>query len=288
MFVDLIHTVKNKTTLALSALLVALLCTSCGGQSSYELQTSPSGLKYHFFNTDPAGNTGSVGDIYDVNARILTKSDSVIVDQNLRFKRAKPVYEGDLHHALSLLHKGDSVVFVLNADSFFFHHGIPKPANIKSGEDVRLFIGCNEIMNPIAHIIYMSEKELGHIDKFLDRKGWDMKRDSTGIRWERLQASVPQGEHVEVGDTVEITYLYYTLEDKIIQRSKPNDYWKLEVGDPRRINGLSRVLCLMRNGEKVRAILPFSEAFGEEGFPPHIQPYETIVIEIEVHNLIKP
>jgi len=261
---------------------------SCNSGNSYELETGPTGLKYHFFSSDPSEKTGNVGDVYDVNAKILTESDSVVVNRKLLFKRSKPIYPGDLHEALSLLHRGDSAVFALNADSFFYHHGIPQPANIADGESVHLFIGCNEIMNPIEHIIFMSEKELLRIDAFLGRKGWEMNKDTTGIRWKRLQASTPEGDQIEVGDTVEISYLYYTLEEKIIQQSKPHDYWKFEVGDPLRIPGMSRVLSLMRNGEKVRAILPFTEAFGEKGFPPLIQPYETIVIEIQVHNLIKP
>jgi len=277
----------NRLQMVIVAVLLVVLA-SCNSGSTYKLETGPTGLKFHFFSSDPGGKTGNVGDVYDVNARILTESDSVVVNRNLLFKRSKPIYAGDLHEALSLLHRGDSAVFALNADSFFYHHGIPKPSNIADGEDVRLFIRCNEIMNPIEHIIFMSEKELLKIDDFLDRKGWEMNKDTTGIRWERLQASAPAGDEIEVGDTVEISYLYYTLEEKIIQQSKPNDYWKFEVGDPLRIPGMSRVLTLMRNGEKVRAILPFTEAFGEKGFPPLIQPYETIVIEIEVHNLIKP
>jgi len=276
----------NRLQMVIVAVLLVVLA-SCNSGPSYNLETGPTGLKFHFFSSDPGGKTGNVGDVYDVNAKILTETDSVVVDRNLLFKRSKPIYPGDLHEALSLLHRGDSAVFALNADSFFYHHGIPKPSNISEGQDVRLFIGCKEIMNPIEHIIFMSEKELLEIDAFLDRKGWEMNKDTTGIRWERLQASTPQGDEIEVGDTVEISYLYYTLQEKIIQQSKPNDYWKFEVGDPFRIPGMSRVLTFMRQGEKVRAIWPFTEAFGEKGFPPLIQPYTTIVIEIEVHNLIK-
>ncbi len=261
--------------------------SSCNSSSDYELTTAPSGLKYHFFNSDPGAGTGNVGDVYELNMSIANVRDSVFMKQRLMFERNRPVYSGDFHEALSLLHAGDSAVFQLQADSFFMHHGMTLPNAVKTGESILMYLKCAKIMNPIEHMIYKNEEELKRIESFLDRKGWEINTDSTGIKWERMQARSPQGEQVELGDTVEISYFYYTLEERIIQQSKPNDYWKFEVGDGSRISGLSRMLTFMREGEKTRAILPFSQAFGAGGMGALIPPFTTIVLEIEVHKLHK-
>lgn len=265
-----------------------VLLSSCGKEKPIQLTEAPSGLKYHFFQSDKTGKTGSVGDVYALNIQIQNIRDSILIQRHLLFERYKPIYPGDFHEGLSYLHVGDSAILQLSADSFFLHHGMPIPKGISSGEDVRIFLGCKRIMNPIENAVHMNEEELKKINVFMQYKGWNMNTDSTGIKWERTGASTPAGPRVELGDSVEISYLYYTLDEKIIQQSKPGDYWKFEVGDQKRIAGLTRMLTLMKGGEKVRAIIPYSLAFGENGMPPLIPPFATIILEIEVHNVIKP
>lgn len=279
----------NKYRLPLSIALIVSISSlqSCVKEKAVELTTAPSGLRYHFFHTESTGKTGSVGDVYALNMVIRNIRDSVLLDRQLLFERFKPIYPGDFHEALSYLHVGDSALFQLAADSFFTHHGMNLPKGVNPGEDVKLYLGCDRIMNPIENAIYMNEEELKKINAFIERKNWELQTDSTGIKWERLTASVPAGPAIEIGDSVEISYLYYTLEEKIIQQSKQGDYWKFMVGDQRRIAGLTRALTLMKGGEKIRAIIPYALAFGEGGMPPMIPPFTTIVLEIEVHNVIK-
>jgi hypothetical protein len=265
-----------------------MIVASACGDKSYELSRTDNGLQYHFFKSDLGAKTGNNGDVYHLNLSIANKNDSIIVQQNLKFERNFSIYPGDFHEGLSLLRKGDSVLFVVSADSFFSHHGMPLPISIKAGEEVHLFIGCIDILNPIQHMIKMNEDELVQMESFVKRKGWTVNTDSTGIKWELIQVRASEGPKIEWNDSVEISYLYYTLNERIIQQSKPNDYWKFHVGDPNRINGLSRVLSFMSEGQKVRAILPFEQAFGENGMGAIVPPFTTIVLEIEAHKVHKP
>jgi len=267
--------------------LLAFSFPSCKDSKTYELTVSPSGVAYHFFESDPGAATGNVGDVYELNLSLANQRDSVFMRKMLMFQRNRPVYRGDFHEALSLLHKGDSAVFKVQADSFFLHHGMSMPKAVKPGESLLIYLRCSKIMNPIEHLIFKNEEELKAINAFIERKSWNANTDTTGIKWERVKTRVPEGEQVEIGDTVEISYFYYTLEEHIIQQSKPGDYWKFVVGDPTRISGLSRILTFMKEGEKIRAVLPFSQAFGEEGMGAFIPPFTSIVLEIEIHNLIK-
>jgi len=270
-----------------SLLLISIVLTSFGCGDSYTLETTELGLRYHFFEQNPNAKKGQIKDIYSLNVSIENVQKEVLMKEFLMFERYQSVYPGDFHEGLAMLAIGDSAVFELNADSFFFHHGMDKPQTIvDTNEMIRVYVRATQIQSPFEHLIDMSEKEVVMMDKFVKRKNWNVVIDSTGIQYE-ITIHNEEGQQVKLGDRVKLSYLYYTLSEKIIQKSKENDYWEFVVGDPTRISGLSRILPFMKEDERIRAILPFTEAFGPEGMGILIPPYTTIVIELEVHEIME-
>ncbi|MCB9240910.1 MAG: FKBP-type peptidyl-prolyl cis-trans isomerase [Flavobacteriales bacterium] len=263
---------------------VALVLSGC---SSGDFKTD-NGLTYRFVNEHPDHKTGNIEDIYLVNMMATTEDGDTILSESLMFERYHPRMRGDFQDALARLHEGDSAIFKLNADSFFEYH--PGTLDLRTAEQrmnptIDMHIGVTSILSPLDHFVYMSEQELVRMNEFVARKRWDVKTDSTGIMYE-ITIHKPENQHVLMGDTVKLTYLYYTLGEKIIARSKDGDFWRMEVGDPAlRVSGLSRILTFMREGERIRAILPFAEAFGEDGMPPLVPPYTPVVMEITVEEL---
>lgn len=252
----------------------------------YKFKKTASGLEYNILKTEE-GKVGNVGDIYDLNISVYTESDSIAYKNNLKFQRTKPVYDGDFHEALSLFKTGDSAVIRISADSFFSNHGMPIPKALQEESKSIFALGVNKIMTPVEHFLYMNELEYKDMLTFAARKNWDMQKDTFGIMYQILEEK-PEARKVKFGDTVKIRHLYYTLEERVIDKTKETDSWTFVVGDPQRISGLSNILSYMREGEKIRAIIPFAEAFGAEGLYPYIDPYATLVMEVDVLEIKNP
>ncbi|MBO6517616.1 MAG: FKBP-type peptidyl-prolyl cis-trans isomerase [Bacteroidia bacterium] len=259
-----------------------ILITSCGPKQFYE--RTETGLEYYFFEKNDGGKTGDKGDIYNLNITAMTRHDSVVFQERAMFQRSEPIYPGDFHEGLGMLREKDSAAFKLSVDSFFTLHNLSIPRGLENDSMFKLHIGVVAILNPFEHTIYKSEQELAQMKKFVERKAWTTQTDTTGIMYEIVKSN-DQGELLEEGDSVALTYIYSTLDDRVIERTREGDAWSYKIGGQQtRVAGLDRLLTLMRNGEKARALIPFTEAFGEEGFGALIPPYTTLVIELSAEK----
>jgi hypothetical protein len=208
-----------------------------------------------------------------------------LFSEHAMFKRHESIYPGDFHEGLGMVHQGDSIGFVLNTDSFFGMHSLNIPKGLENQETFKLLIGVEAILNPFEHMIYKSEQELTKMKEFAKDKAWETVTDSTGIMYDVVEPHEDK-PYFKMGDSVALSYVYKTLDGRIINKTRANDYWRIEVGDPNiRVSGLTRLLVLTRNDEKLRALIPFAEAFGEDGYGPLIPPYTTIVIEYNAKKI---
>lgn len=269
--------------------LISVLLHACKQEINY--QVSPDGLKYYFFEKNAAGKRGQIGDIYLLDIQAKRPDDSVILNthlmgRKLKFERNKPVFPGDFHSALAMMQTGDSLVFIQIADSFYnksFRLGLPSYLN--PGDEIRFFVKVHDILNPFQHKMTMFEFELDEMENYLRKKKWNAKTDSlSGIKYEFLTKN-ESGTFLKNGDSVRMDYLYQLLDGKMIARSNPNDPVGFRVGSEQHIPGLSRLLLLCKNGERVRALIPFEQALGEQG-NARIPPYATIVADITVKEII--
>ncbi len=252
---------------------------SCGPKQFYEM--TPTGLEYYFFDKNKEGKMGQVGDIYNINVTATTRRDSLLFNEHAMFKRNASIYPGDFHEGLSMLHVGDSVGFILNVDSFFGMHNLTIPKGLENDSMFKLLIGVENILNPLDHLIYKSEQELVKMKEYVAKNGWNVQSDTTGIMYEVVEEGTSD-EYFQLGDSANLSYVYSTLDGRIIEKTRTNDVWKFEIGGLQtNVFGLSRLLTLMKHGQKVRAIIPFAEAFGEDGYGPMIPPYTTLVLELK-------
>lgn len=266
--------------LILIGLFIICIFSSC---TDKKFLKTPTGLEYMILNDGPK-KLGNKGDIYDINISILDANDSIVLKSSLKFQRANSIYPGDFHEGLSLLSAGDSAIFKICSDSFFTQHGIPTPKSVVGAPYSPFHIGVKKIQSPIEHLLFMCDIEYKDITKYIVSKGWNMQRDSFGINYE-ITKKYDDARQVLDGDSVRLKYNNYTLNGKTIGVKNGNS-WVFQVGDNQRISGLSRVLKFMKEGENIRAIIPFTEAFGENGLYPNIEPYTTVVMEIELLEII--
>jgi FKBP-type peptidyl-prolyl cis-trans isomerase FkpA len=273
---------KHKVSISLGVFIVVLL-SSCGPKQFYE-QTE-NGLEYYFFKKNKEAKMGQIGDIYNLNITATTKRDSLLFTEHAMFKRHEAIYPGDFHEGLGMIHQGDSIAFVLSVDSFFGMHDLSIPKGLDKSGNFKLLIGVEAILSPLEHLIYKSEQELVKMNEYIALKNWDITKDSTGIMYQIVEEQLDK-PFFQIGDSALLSYTYSTLDGRIINKTRGGDLWRFEVGSPdSRVSGLSRILTLTKQGEKVRALIPFAEAFGEEGYGPIIPPYTTIVMELETELL---
>jgi len=261
----------------------SLIYMGCGPKQFYEM--TENGLEYYFFKKNKEAKRGEIGDIYTLNVTATTRKDSTLFSQRVMFERSESIYPGDFHDGLSMVHEKDSVAFILHKDSFFVMHGINIPKGLENDSMFKLLIGVEQILSPFEHLVYKCEEELVKMKDYANRKGWECVTDSTGIMYEIIEP-MPESTNLEVGDSAFLTYTYSTLNDQVLEKRRDGDSWKFQVGGPQtRVSGLTRLLVLMKDGEKARALIPFAEAFGEDGLAPLIAPYTTLVLEIKAEKV---
>jgi hypothetical protein len=245
-------------------------------------------MQYYFFETSGDSVSGDIGDYYDLNLEFRTMQDSMFVKTSTKFKRNPDELNGGLPQAISRMSRGDSAVFIVNIDTFYEDFNIAKPIHLDDQANMKIHIRVVEITDPATFNSQKLEEEKLNIREFIEYRGWNTTLDSSsGIHYEIVSAN-PEGLKVEYGDDVGVTYNYYTIDEKPIARIKEGDLRQLVVGEKSSIPGLSRAISLTREGESIRAILPFDQAFGADGFRANVPAYATIVIELDIVVVEKP
>jgi FKBP-type peptidyl-prolyl cis-trans isomerase len=101
----------------------------------------------------------------------------------------------------------------------------------------------------------------------------------SGLQYEVIQAG--KGEKPTMNSTVSV---YYTLRDisyRILE-SNANDPKPISFPLGNVIVGWQEGLQLMQRGGKYRLYVPYELGYGAQGSPPKIQPYSTLIFEIEL------
>jgi FKBP-type peptidyl-prolyl cis-trans isomerase len=101
----------------------------------------------------------------------------------------------------------------------------------------------------------------------------------SGLQYEVIEKG--KGEKPSINSTVSV---YYTLRDisyRVLE-SNANDPTPVSFPLGNVIAGWQEGLQLMQRGGKYRLYVPYELGYGEQGSPPKIQPYSTLIFEIEL------
>ncbi len=264
---------------------IIFLAISCRKEIKYT--KTESGLEYCYFEKSDTGSKGKPGYFYLVEMVGQREDDSVFIDsyklgQKIKLVRTEPPFHSLFNDALGMLRVGDSIGFKMPVDSFFRPLRQAVPSYLKSSQNIRFTIKVKDILNPEAHLLKMYFYEVDKMLEYLKLKKWNYSTDSTGIKYEVIKKG--EGVKAKIGDEVMVSYLLTYMDGKIIDRTKPGDQSKVIVGESSYISGLSRLILLAEENSKIRALLPFAEAFGENG-SAYVDPYATLVIELDIHKI---
>lgn len=107
---------------------------------------------------------------------------------------------------------------------------------------------------------------------------------ASGLQYEVITEG--KGEMPKVTDKVKVHYKGTLLDgstfDSSYDRGQPATFGLGQV-----IKGWTEGLQLMKTGSKFKFYIPYSLAYGERGSPPKIDPYSTLVFEVELLEIVK-
>jgi len=271
----------KKLFLATAAL---TLLFSCGKK----FETTENGVKYKILSHDESAKPIGKGDLILVNLILKTEHDSIILETfSKNTPRYIPFEEPVLTEVFATLSKGDSLEILVNADTLFLKSfGMPKPANIKTGENIHFTMKVVESLDQKEILKKRADQQKDLIQK--DSLGLDellktlkdVKQTPSGLRYVIEKATT--GKQPKSGDKITVRYKGMLLNGEVFDATKEGaEPFNFTVGLGQVIKGWDEGLLLMHEGEKYKLIIPPGLAYGDGGSGP-IPPMSTLVFDVEL------
>ena len=288
---------RSILSMAVVAMLMVGTLNACTEKSPYPgYKMAPSGLYYRYL-TQNEGETAKLGDVVEVDIAYYLmneKGDSLLFTTSVM---PEPAYDlvressfpGDLYEGFSMMHKGDSISLIMNADSVFrrqFHAPII-PEFVTSGSMLRWEIKMRDFMTEEefnARRVAKEEAAFAEaqqaLDAFITENGIEATPTESGLYY--VCTKEGKGAQPQVGQNVKVHYIGKLLDgtvfDSSVERGEPIS---IPIGVGQVIPGWDEGIAMMKKGEKGMLYIPAKLAYGAHGTGP-IPPYSNLIFEVEL------
>lgn len=272
-------------------LAAAIIFSSCSKKyPGFEKANNGVYYQIHFQGNDSL--TPKKGDwvtvLMNYGLKDTTFFKSSMLKEPLVFPMIEPMFEGDLYAGLSLMGIGDSMTFVVVADSFFYKTAMEKilPPGIQPGSPMYYDV---KLLNLISNDEYIAEKEkekdiLRQKEKEILAK-YIQSQKITEAPLESGLYFIPLAKgYGRVADTGEMCQIYIkvsTLAGKILYDNFNKEPMDVEFGKEFDTQGLMEGIGLLHQGEKAKLIVPSSIGVGETGWEG-VAPFTTVIYEVQL------
>ena len=274
-------------------LLFSATVMSCGPKSPFPgYKATGTGLYYKLIEKGTGeqlknGDVIKVNLAYYINDSLLFTTDS-LPEQAYDLVRESS-FPGDLYEGFRLMHVGDVMSFMINADSTYrkqFRAPII-PSFVTPDAYLRWEVKVEEAMTEEEYQ-QMKEDEMAALqqasneefDAYLAANGIDAQPTESGLVY--VCTSKGRGPHPEANKTVKVHYtgrlLDGTVFDSSIERGEPIEF-VLGVGQV--IPGWDEGIALMSKGEKGVLYIPSQLAYGPRQAGP-IPPFSNLIFDVEL------
>lgn len=287
------------------AILMAGMMSACAEKELYPGYQNQNGLYYQFF-TKNEGATPQVGDVMEVRVACLI-NDSVPLfpaAENMMGPIQTPNYPGDINEGFLMMHKGDSVSFIVNIDSTFkYMYGMQTlPPELKSTDVMRWeiklmdfypekvyaqnFANGIKIRNDQRALMLQetypeeSAKAAKDFANFLAKNKIDVEPTASGLYY--VVTEPGNGGKPDVGKPVTMHYTGKLLNGEVFESSYELGqplHFMLGIGQV--IPGWDEGIQLMSKGEKGVLYIPYYLAYGERDMGK-IPPFSNLIFEVEL------
>lgn len=231
-----------------------------------DFDSTASGLRYKIYRNG-TGDIIERGDYVAVDYRGTFTSG---VQFDASYDRGQPFPLGvgygfvipGWDEGLQLLHEGDSAELYIPWQLAYGDRGsaqMPAKSNL---------------------VFTIEPKEILYKNDF-DFDAYEEKRTQTGLSYYVMEEG--DGAMPVAGNNVEVHYTGYFLDGKVFDSSvEKGTPLPFQVGVGAVIPGWDEAVQLMKVGTKMRVIVPFYLAYGEQGYPGAIPPYSNLVFDMEL------
>jgi FKBP-type peptidyl-prolyl cis-trans isomerase FkpA len=292
---------KKRILISFSAI-VALSIAFIACNSKYSgFSKTDSGIYYNFHTENKDSLKAVEGNLMTLKIRWRVKineKDTVLYDSKNNpaafvVPLSKPTYKGDLYEALGMLHKGDSVTFILKADSFFLKtaHYPELPKIIDSTTMLYFDIKVLNIQTTeqkekerLAEAEKQKQAEPEKLNKYLTDNNITTKPLASGLYF--LESQAGSGSMSKTGDMVKINFSVSLIDGKeLFSTVKNGGPMPVEIGKPFENKGFEEAVAMMKKGGKAKLIVPSALAFGEQGRGQMVAPYTTLLYDLEIVDI---
>ncbi|PLX09170.1 MAG: hypothetical protein C0598_12035 [Marinilabiliales bacterium] len=271
--------------------------TSCSDSKYPGYQLSDNGVNYKFHHKSGETLKAEVGNYVSLNLR-YSLEDSVLFNSKdlndiLTFPYAEHNFEGDLYDAISLMSPGDSMSFVIVADSFYLKTGKLQelPEFITPGELMYYDIGLIKIENTKEYQRSMLEKqqkkkkqEISKLLKYIRSNEINTSPLESGLYYMEIEKG--KGANPKEGDICKVRLEVSELDGRLLYSNMNPDLEPLEVvyGEDFDTKGFMQGLGLMKSGSKSQLIVPSSIGVGSLGMQG-VDGYTTLIYTVSLEEI---
>lgn len=284
---------KRCNMLVAMCLLFSVTLISCGPKSPFPgYKPTGTGLYYKQIEKG-AGEQLKNGDVikvnlaYYINDSLLFTTDS-LPEQAYDMVR-ESVFQGDLYEGFRMMHVGDAMSFMINADSCFrkqFHAPII-PDFVTPDAYLRWEVKVDEAMTEQEYqqrkeeeMAALQQKSQEEFDAYLAANNVDAQPLESGLVYVCTQKG--KGPKPTNNQNVKVHYtgrlLDGTVFDSSVERGEPIEF---TLGVHQVIPGWDEGIALMSKGEKGVLYIPSQLGYGPRQAGP-IPPFSNLIFEVEL------
>lgn len=313
---------KTITTKLSLALLISILIISCAADkeaneraiaqaSTGEMETL-SGIKYEFIEHG-TGDLPPHGGFLMINIAYLDSIETVLFSSQqqggsipFKYDTASFMKNASIEECFSLIGNGDSVNFLVEADSFYLNSfGRPAPPNL-AGSKMAIRIGVDEIFTEeefksynMAKLREQIDAEADTIKAYLDANGINAQQTEEGLYYEIKEEGT--GDYPENGQRVSVNYTGYVLDGTMFDSSieedareaglfnpnRPYEPYPFTLGNGEVIQGWDIGIALLKEGGKAKLVIPSPLAYGNRARSNVITANSILVFDVELVEIIE-
>ena len=284
---------KRSLFLVAMSLLLSAVVASCAQKSPFPGYTATDNGLYYKLITQGTGEQIKDGDVIKVDLAYYI-NDSLLYSTNQLPEQAydlvrESFFKGDLYDGFRLMHVGDSMSFMINADSLFTKQfrAPSLPEFLKPGDYIRWEVKVGEAMTEEG-FQKMKDDEAAALQQaskdafaaYLAENNITAQPQESGLVY--VCTKPGKGRKPKADQMVKVHYTGRLLDgtqfDSSVERGEPIEF---KLGAHQVIPGWDEGIALMSKGEKGILYIPYDLAYGQRQTGP-IPAYSNLIFEVEL------
>lgn len=278
-------------TIVLSLLILVAGCNK-NPYPGFEKTENGVYIKYH--HKGGGSESPGVDDLVTIDL-IYRTPDTVLFESNkqpeeLTIPLTKPIFEGDLFSALSILHVGDSVTIVFPADSFFLVMAeLPEmPDFVKAGTPMYFDIKLKrfEDQKLVRDELFkkFKEEEPLLISQYLAESKIKTEPLTSGLYY--IEKVKGKGSKAKPGEMMKMFIRMSLIDGRTLYSNFDAAPLDIEFGKEIDTKGFEEALAYLSKGTEAVLIVPSHLAYDSLGAGDAIPPYTPLLYEVKLVDIV--